>query len=101
MVILSVMSILNCICRNCICSYVSIGAFELENSKTITSIGDLNNAPKETVMYSPTMKYNLFDKQAEAILNINLRRLTLLEMKKFINESESLKEQISKLEELL
>ncbi|KAM6584071.1 hypothetical protein CsatB_011073 [Cannabis sativa] len=46
-------------------------------------------------------EYNLSDKQAEAILDINLRRLTLLERKKFINESESLREQISKLEELL
>ncbi|PON66875.1 DNA gyrase, subunit A [Parasponia andersonii] len=46
-------------------------------------------------------EFNLSDKQAEAILDINLRRLTLLERKKFINESESLREQISKLEELL
>ncbi|XP_041012016.1 DNA gyrase subunit A, chloroplastic/mitochondrial isoform X2 [Juglans microcarpa x Juglans regia] len=46
-------------------------------------------------------EYNLSEKQAEAILDINLRRLTLLERKKFVDESKSLMEQISKLEELL
>ncbi|CAB4268618.1 unnamed protein product [Prunus armeniaca] len=46
-------------------------------------------------------EFNLSEKQAEAILDISLRRITMLERKKFINESESLKEQISKLEELL
>ncbi|KAL5568720.1 hypothetical protein UlMin_025295 [Ulmus minor] len=46
-------------------------------------------------------EFNLSDKQAEAILDINLRRLTLLERKKFVDESESLRERISKLEELL
>lgn len=45
--------------------------------------------------------YNLSEKQAEAILDISLRRLTLLERKKFIDESKSLTEQILKLEELL
>lgn len=46
-------------------------------------------------------EFNLSEKQAEAILDINLRRLTLLERKKFVDESESLRGQISKLEELL
>ncbi|XP_024927780.2 DNA gyrase subunit A, chloroplastic/mitochondrial isoform X2 [Ziziphus jujuba] len=46
-------------------------------------------------------EFNLSEKQAEAILDINLRRLTLLERKKFVDEGESLREQISKLEELL
>ncbi|KAM7508517.1 hypothetical protein LguiA_018970 [Lonicera macranthoides] len=46
-------------------------------------------------------EFNLSDKQAEAILDINLRRLTLLERNKFVNEGKSLREQISKLEELL
>ncbi|XP_022745317.1 DNA gyrase subunit A, chloroplastic/mitochondrial [Durio zibethinus] len=46
-------------------------------------------------------EFNLSDKQAEAILDINLRRLNLLERKKFIDESKSLMEQISKLTELL
>ncbi|KAK6228510.1 hypothetical protein SCA6_000850 [Theobroma cacao] len=46
-------------------------------------------------------EFNLSDKQAEAILDINLRRLNLLERKKFVGESRSLMEQISKLTELL
>ncbi|CAK9313108.1 unnamed protein product [Citrullus colocynthis] len=46
-------------------------------------------------------QFNLSEKQAEAILDINLRRLTHLERKKFIDESKSLMENISKLEELL
>ncbi|KAK4590454.1 hypothetical protein RGQ29_020843 [Quercus rubra] len=46
-------------------------------------------------------EFNLSEKQAEAILDISLRRLTLLEGKKFVDESKSLMEQISKLEELL
>ncbi|KDP41057.1 hypothetical protein JCGZ_03163 [Jatropha curcas] len=44
---------------------------------------------------------NLSEKQAEAILDISLRRLTLLERKKFVDESKLLSEQISRLEELL
>ncbi|KAL0010598.1 hypothetical protein SO802_005706 [Lithocarpus litseifolius] len=46
-------------------------------------------------------EFNLSEKQAEAILDISLRRLTLLEGKKFVDESKSLMEQISKLEVLL
>ncbi|KAG8645438.1 hypothetical protein MANES_10G065200v8 [Manihot esculenta] len=46
-------------------------------------------------------EFNLSEKQAEAILDISLRRLTLLERKKFIDESKLLMEQISRLEELL
>uniref|UniRef100_A0A2N9HQY3 DNA topoisomerase (ATP-hydrolyzing) n=1 Tax=Fagus sylvatica TaxID=28930 RepID=A0A2N9HQY3_FAGSY len=46
-------------------------------------------------------EFNLSEKQAEAILDISLRRLTLLERKKYVDESKSLMEQISKLEELL
>ncbi|KAK9290665.1 hypothetical protein L1049_008838 [Liquidambar formosana] len=46
-------------------------------------------------------EFNLSEKQAEAILDISLRRLTLLERKKFVDESKSLMEQISKLQELL
>ncbi|KAL1103745.1 hypothetical protein V6Z11_D04G021100 [Gossypium hirsutum] len=46
-------------------------------------------------------EFNLSDKQAEAVLDINLRRLNLLERKKFVDESASLMEQISKLTELL
>ncbi|XP_022131518.1 DNA gyrase subunit A, chloroplastic/mitochondrial isoform X2 [Momordica charantia] len=46
-------------------------------------------------------EFSLSEKQAEAILDINLRRLTHLERKKFIDESKSLMEHISKLDELL
>ncbi|KAK9733105.1 hypothetical protein RND81_04G043700 [Saponaria officinalis] len=46
-------------------------------------------------------KYNLSQKQAEAILDINLRKLTVLEWNKFVNEDRLLIEQISRLEELL
>ncbi|KAI4370725.1 hypothetical protein MLD38_019041 [Melastoma candidum] len=46
-------------------------------------------------------EYNLSEKQAEAILDISLRRLTLLERKKFVDESKALTEQIIKLEALL
>ncbi|XP_054802228.1 DNA gyrase subunit A, chloroplastic/mitochondrial [Prosopis cineraria] len=46
-------------------------------------------------------EFNLSDKQAEAILDISLRRLSLLERRKFEDESQSLTEQVSKLEELL
>ncbi|KAG8391058.1 hypothetical protein BUALT_Bualt01G0148400 [Buddleja alternifolia] len=46
-------------------------------------------------------EFNFSDKQAEAILDISLRRLTSLEKNKFVDEGKSLSEQISKLEKLL
>lgn len=46
-------------------------------------------------------EFNLSDKQADAILDISLRKLTSLEKNKFIDEGKSLSEQISKLKELL
>ncbi|XP_073526200.1 uncharacterized protein [Phyllobates terribilis] len=46
-------------------------------------------------------EYNLSQKQAEAILDISLRKLTSLERNKFIEEGKSLTDQISRLEELL
>ncbi|KAI9156091.1 hypothetical protein LWI28_000357 [Acer negundo] len=46
-------------------------------------------------------EFKLSEKQAEAILDMNLRRLTMLERKKFADESKILTEQILKLEELL
>lgn len=46
-------------------------------------------------------EFNLTDKQADAILDISLRKLTSLEKNKFIDEGKSLSEQISKLQELL
>ncbi|KAL4585645.1 hypothetical protein LXL04_010268 [Taraxacum kok-saghyz] len=45
--------------------------------------------------------FQLSEKQAEAILDINLRRLTMLERNKYVNEGKSLTKQISNLEELL
>ncbi|KAK4476672.1 hypothetical protein RD792_015832 [Penstemon davidsonii] len=49
----------------------------------------------------PDSDFNLTDKQAEAILDISLRKLTSLEKNKFVVEGKSLSEQISKLQELL
>ncbi|CAM0877228.1 unnamed protein product [Alopecurus aequalis] len=46
-------------------------------------------------------EYGLSEKQAEALLDITLRKLTSLERKKFIDEANSLSEGISKLKELL
>ncbi|XP_015690124.2 probable DNA gyrase subunit A, chloroplastic/mitochondrial [Oryza brachyantha] len=46
-------------------------------------------------------EFGLSDKQAEALLDITLRKLTSLERKKFIDEANSLSEEISKLNELL
>ncbi|KAL5733781.1 hypothetical protein ACOSP7_033128 [Xanthoceras sorbifolium] len=46
-------------------------------------------------------EFKLSEKQAEAILDMNLRRLNMLERKKFADESKILMEQILKLEELL
>ncbi|KAF6151967.1 hypothetical protein GIB67_010541 [Kingdonia uniflora] len=46
-------------------------------------------------------EYDLSDKQADALLDMTLRKLTLLEGNKFIEEAKVLTEQISKLNELL
>ncbi|XP_010246370.1 PREDICTED: DNA gyrase subunit A, chloroplastic/mitochondrial [Nelumbo nucifera] len=46
-------------------------------------------------------KFDLSEKQAEALLDITLRKLTHLERKKFVDESISLTEQITKLHDLL
>lgn len=45
--------------------------------------------------------YNLSDKQAQAILDTTLRRLTLIEKNKFVEEDKSLTGQISNLKQLL
>ncbi|PNY03723.1 DNA gyrase subunit A chloroplastic/mitochondrial-like [Trifolium pratense] len=47
------------------------------------------------------LKFNLSEKQAEALLDMSLRRLTLRESDNFVAENKSLTEHISKLEELL
>ncbi|KAH7547670.1 hypothetical protein JRO89_XS14G0000700 [Xanthoceras sorbifolium] len=54
----------------------------------------------EATPISP-LEFKLSEKQAEAILDMNLRRLNMLERKKFADESKILMEQILKLEELL
>ncbi|KAK1374151.1 DNA topoisomerase (ATP-hydrolyzing) [Heracleum sosnowskyi] len=54
-----------------------------------------------TASASLRKEFTLSDKQADAILDINLRRLTQLERNKFVSEGKSLREQISKLEQLL
>ncbi|XP_031103348.1 DNA gyrase subunit A, chloroplastic/mitochondrial [Ipomoea triloba] len=46
-------------------------------------------------------EFGLSEKQADAILDISLRRLTALERNKFVAEGKSLTEQILKLQELL
>ncbi|KAK9154530.1 hypothetical protein Sjap_002010 [Stephania japonica] len=46
-------------------------------------------------------EYGLSEKQAEALLDITLRKLTSLESKKYVDEGKVLREQISKLNELL
>ncbi|XP_065040290.1 DNA gyrase subunit A, chloroplastic/mitochondrial-like isoform X2 [Musa acuminata AAA Group] len=46
-------------------------------------------------------EFGLSEKQAEALLDITLRKLTFLERKRFVDEAESLSGQISKLNELL
>uniref|UniRef100_A0A7N0TXH3 DNA gyrase subunit A, chloroplastic/mitochondrial n=3 Tax=Kalanchoe fedtschenkoi TaxID=63787 RepID=A0A7N0TXH3_KALFE len=46
-------------------------------------------------------EFGLSEKQAEAILDIHLRKLTVLERRKFVDEKKSLEDQISGLEELL
>lgn len=46
-------------------------------------------------------EFKLSEKQVDAILDMNLRRLTMLERKKFVDESKTLMEQILRLEELL
>ncbi|CAL4919724.1 unnamed protein product [Urochloa decumbens] len=46
-------------------------------------------------------EFDLSEKQAEALLDITLRKLTSLERKKFVDEANTLSEEISKLNELL
>ncbi|KAJ9541226.1 hypothetical protein OSB04_027732 [Centaurea solstitialis] len=65
-------------------------------------IGVIRKASSNSMASADLRKrFNLSEKQAEAILDIHLRRLTSLEKSKFINEGKTLTEQISHLEELL
>ncbi|GAB2218900.1 hypothetical protein Droror1_Dr00002133 [Drosera rotundifolia] len=62
----------------------------------------IRGASSNTEALAKLMKdYNLSQKQAEAILDISLRKLTFLERNKFVDEARSLMDQISRLEELL
>ncbi|KAM5551150.1 hypothetical protein ABKV19_026134 [Rosa sericea] len=76
---------------------IAVGLDNLQRVMRI-SLEASNNAIASSLIRN---EFNLSEKQAEAILDFNFRRLNVLERKKFDNESESLKEQISKLEELL
>ncbi|XP_059649334.1 DNA gyrase subunit A, chloroplastic/mitochondrial isoform X2 [Cornus florida] len=65
-------------------------------------INVIRKAASNAMASADLMKeFSLSEKQAEAILDISLRRLTQLERNKFVNEGISLMEQISKLQELL
>ncbi|GAB4836194.1 hypothetical protein Ancab_001108 [Ancistrocladus abbreviatus] len=62
----------------------------------------IRNASSNAVASANLMEgYSLSQKQAEAILDMNLRKLTVLERNKFVDEGKSLTKQISSLEELL
>ncbi|KAK9124925.1 hypothetical protein Scep_013771 [Stephania cephalantha] len=62
----------------------------------------IRESPNNTSASAALRKeYGLSDKQAEALLDITLRKLTSLESKKFVDEGKVLTEQISKLNELL
>ncbi|CAI9102730.1 OLC1v1001048C1 [Oldenlandia corymbosa var. corymbosa] len=66
------------------------------------AIDIIRKAPSNAAAAAALMKeFSLSEKQAEAILDISLRRLTLLERNKFVEEGKSLNDQISKLDELL
>ncbi|KAL6125462.1 hypothetical protein ACLB2K_073520 [Fragaria x ananassa] len=76
---------------------IAVGLDNLQRVMRISSEAS-NNVIASSLLRN---EFNLSEKQAEAILDFNFRRLNVLERKKFDNETESLKEQISKLEELL
>ncbi|CAN0908727.1 DNA gyrase subunit A, chloroplastic/mitochondrial [Linum grandiflorum] len=62
----------------------------------------IKESPNNPAAISGLMKeFNISQKQAEAILDISLRRLNHLERSKYVDERKSLIAQISKLEELL
>ncbi|KAJ0978070.1 hypothetical protein J5N97_013544 [Dioscorea zingiberensis] len=72
----------------------------------LDNLDNIINLIKETssnalAVASLIKEYNLSEKQAEALLDITLRKLTSFERKRFVDEHNSLTEQISKLNELL
>ncbi|XP_075474121.1 DNA gyrase subunit A, chloroplastic/mitochondrial-like isoform X3 [Primulina tabacum] len=72
----------------------------LDNLDKVIDI--IRSAPTHVLASDHLQKvFSLTDEQAEAILDISLRRLTFLEKNKFVDEGESLTEQITRLHELL
>ncbi|GAB2287516.1 hypothetical protein Dimus_021891 [Dionaea muscipula] len=72
----------------------------LENLDGVIQV--IRSASSNAAASTNLMKeYDLSQKQAEAILDISLRKLTSLERNKFVGEAKSLMDQISKLVELL
>ncbi|XP_042461639.1 DNA gyrase subunit A, chloroplastic/mitochondrial-like [Zingiber officinale] len=72
----------------------------------LDNLDDIINIVRETssntlAIAALVKGYNLSEKQAEALMDIALRKLTLLERKKFMDEEKSLSKQISYLNELL
>nr|AIL29269.1 gyrase A [Pisum sativum] len=61
----------------------------------------IREASSNSIAAALRNEFNLSEKQAEALLDMSLRRLTLRESDNFVAENKSLAEQISKLEELL
>ncbi|KAL4555572.1 hypothetical protein LXL04_038195 [Taraxacum kok-saghyz] len=82
--------------HDCMCG-ILIG---LDNIDDVIEV--IRKATSNSVASADLRKnFQLSEKQAEAILDINLRRLTMLERNKYVNEGKSLTKQISNLEELL
>ncbi|XP_073038391.1 DNA gyrase subunit A, chloroplastic/mitochondrial-like isoform X2 [Primulina eburnea] len=72
----------------------------LDNLDKVIDI--IRSAPTHVLASDNLQKvFSLTDEQAEAILDISLRRLTFLEKNKFVDEGESLTKQITRLHELL
>ncbi|KAL5703523.1 DNA topoisomerase (ATP-hydrolyzing) [Ranunculus cassubicifolius] len=69
----------------------------------LTNVDGVIKTIKESPKPSEALRneYGLSEKQAEALLDMTLRKLSLLESKKFVDEGEFLAEQISKFQALL
>ncbi|CAL1388750.1 unnamed protein product [Linum trigynum] len=76
---------------------IVVGLDNLDHIIQIIKEASSNAAASTSLMN----EFNISSKQAEAILDISLRRLIHMERSKYVDEKKSLTEQISKLEELL
>ncbi|CAI0445847.1 unnamed protein product, partial [Linum tenue] len=76
---------------------IVVGLDNLDHILQIIKEASSNAAASTSLMN----EFNISSKQAEAILDISLRRLIHMERSKYVDEKKSLTEQISKLEELL